>query len=149
MKEAFATFYQKVLGIYDSNYSLIFDHLKNNGEYNDFGYLLIAIPFFVTLIFYFFYKNPYAKWWQWLITILISAVIVWIATREVAYLAIFETSNNALNQAINDPDSGFESFARPLHFKYAHYNAFISLLVGFITSMIWRPFSKVQKHLPF
>jgi len=149
MKDFFATLYDTWIGLYDSNYFLIYDQLRDSASYTYFGLTFILIPLVIFLLFYFGFRYPYAKWWHWLIAVVLSAVIVWIATREAAYLAIFDTSNNELNNALNTQESGYDAYARPLPFEYAHWNAIMSLAVSFIWSMILRPFSKIQKHLPF
>jgi len=149
MKDFFATLYDTWIGLYDSNYFLIYDQLRDSASYTNFGLIFLGIPLVIFLLFYFGFRYPYAKWWHWLIAVAISAVIVWIATRQIAYVSIFETSNNELNDALNNQESGYDAYARPLPFEYAHWNAIMSLAVSFIWSMIIRPFSKIQKHLPF
>lgn len=149
MKEFFATLYDTWLDIFSSNYDLIFDQLKDSGSYTNFALIFIGIPLVIFLIFYFGYRYPYAKWWHWLIAVAISAIIVWITTREVAYRAIYETSNMALNEALADQESGYDAYANPLPFTYAHYNATLSLIISFLSIIFIRPFSKIQKHLPF
>ena len=149
MKEFFAMLYDTWIGIYNSSYQLIFDQLMASDSYTYFALIFIGVPLVILILFYFFYNNPYAKWWHWLIAVAISALIVWIATRQVAYTSIYETSNMALNGALADQKSGYDAYARPLPFDYAHYNAGMSLIISFIWSMLLRPFSKIQKHLPF
>ena len=148
MNEFFTTLYQTILGINNSNFSLIFKQLLNDGNYNYFAIIFIFIPLFIIALFYFLFKYPYAKWWYWLIVIAIAATIVWISTRQYAYVSIFETSNNNLNDALATAP-GYRAFADPLPYTYANYNAAMSLIVSFIWSMLLRPFSKIQKHLPF
>ena len=143
------TLYDTWFKIYNSDYYLLFYHLEENGEYRNFALIFIFIPLIVMTLFYLVYKNPYAKWWYWLIAVIISAVLVWFATRQVAYIAIFESSNTELNDALADFDSGYESYAIPLPFLYANYNTSVSIIFGFFWSIILRPFSKIQKHLPF
>lgn len=148
----FAPIYQGIedmLGLYNSDFELIFNYLFDEGGYNKFGFTLILVPLIIVAIFYFVYKYPYAKKWHWGLMLVISSLLVFGITLNFANIEILAPQNDELMQAMSDPESGYQIFAETLPIKYSLINAILSLILGFIASFAMRPFSKCQKHLPF
>lgn len=149
MKDIFATIYETWFQLYDSQFSLIFDTLYNAGGYIMFGLSFILIPLFLWLLFYYVWNYPYGKFWHWLVWLLITFLFVAGSTFGIANNEIFVSDNQALIDALADPDSGYEQFAKTLPLKYALFNGILTIGVGFIYSLILKQFSKIQIHLPF
>jgi len=149
MKDIFAPIYESLFGLYDSKYSLIFDALYNDGGYILFGLTFILIPFVLWGVFYYLWKYPYGKFWHWLLWLVLSAIIVSMVTWGLANSEIFASKNQILIDALADAESGYEQFAKNLPMKYAIYNGILSIVIGFVYSIIMKQFSKIQIHLPF
>lgn len=149
MKDIFATIYETWFQLYDSQFDLIFRTLYYDGGYIMFGLSFILIPLILWLLFYYVWPNPYGKFWHWLVWLIIIFLIVVGLTYGIANNEIFVSDNQALNDALADPESGYEQFAKTLPLKYALFNGILTIGVGFIYSLILKQFSKIQIHLPF
>jgi len=149
MNELFSAFYDSLFGIWNQNYPLIFSTLFDNGGYISLGLLFILVPLFLWLLFYYAWRYPYARFWHWLLWLLITGLIVYICTWGLAHSEIFSSGNQALTEALNDPQSGYREYASRLPVKYACVNAGSALVLGFFYSLILKQFSKIQMHLPF
>ncbi len=134
-------FFEKIFGIFDNQFSIVFKTLYNNGGYNNMGMLLLFIPLVFLLLFYLLWKFPYATFWHWLIYIGIIAIIVGAST--------FGSVSLPLAKFLVHSNPLIADFTGALVLKYAILNAFLSLVVSFIYSLILGRFSKVQMHLPF
>jgi hypothetical protein len=134
-------FFENIFGIYDNQFSIIFQTLFDKGGYNNLGMLLLFIPLIFLLLFYLLWKYPYATFWHWIIYVGIIAVTVGVLTYSSVRLTLAKFLVHS-NPSIAD-------FTGALVLKYAILNAFLSLVVSFIFSLILRRFSKVQMHLPF
>jgi len=149
MTAAFAFIYETVFPIYDPQFFLIFDTLFNDGGYIYMGLTFILTPMIMFAGFYFLWKYPYGTIWHWvgwfIIIILLTGGITW----GVANNEIFLTDNQTLLDAIADSDSGYENFANTLPLQYALVNSLLSIFVGFVYSLVFKQFSKIQIHLPF
>ena len=113
------------------------------------GLLLLLGPFICWFSFYLFWKYPYGKLWHWMLWLIITIIIVSACTYGLSNTEIFASSNQELINALSDPTSGYEDFASSLPMSYAMFNGVLALLLGFIYSLIFKQFSKVQIHLPF
>lgn len=147
MKDLFASLYEYF--IYDPNYSLLFQVLYDDGGYVNLGFSFILISLTLWAIFYYVWKYPYGKFIHWFVWLLIVACIIFGFSWWITDDAINFSNNQNLIAAMSDPQSGYQNFADTLPLKYALYNSFFSILIGFIWSTIMRPFSKIQMHLPF
>lgn len=149
MKDIFATIYETWFQLYDSQFSLIFGTLFNDGGYIMFGLSFILIPLFLWLLFYYVWKYPYGKFWHWAVWSIIVFLIVAGSTFSIANNEIFASNNQALNDALADLDSGYYTFAKTLPLKYALFNGILTICIGIFYSLIFKQFSKIQIHLPF
>ena len=149
MKDIFAPIYEMWFQLYDGRYSLIFNTLYDDGGYVMFGLTFVLTPLFLWSLFYYAWKNPYGKFWQWLVWLLITFLIVAGSTWGIANNKIFVSDNQPLIDALADPESGYEQFAKTLPLKYALANGILTIGIGFIYSLILKQFSKIQIHLPF
>lgn len=149
MKELFGSIYDTLFGIFNNDYFLVFQHLFDNGGYIKLGLSFILIPLAAWLFFYFLYRNPYTRIWHWLIFLAVSVLIVLIASYAIASNEIFNSNNQALNDAIADESTGYEAFVSSLPMRYALVNSLLAAIIGFIYSLILKQFSKIQIHLPF
>ena len=149
MSDVFATIYETWFGLFNSTYTLIFNHLFDNGGYIQLGLSFILIPLFCWIIFYFAWRYPYGKIWHWLVWLLITVIIVSGISYGIANTEIFASNNQALNNAIGNPSTGYDSFAVSLPLKYSLINGGLTLIIGFIFSLFMKQFSKIQIHLPF
>jgi hypothetical protein len=149
MNDIFAPLYETIFGLYDSQFSLIFDTLYEDGGYFMFGLSFIFAPLLMWLVFYYLWKYPYGKFWHWMIWLLISSIIVGVGTWGLANNEIFASNNQSLIDALADPESGYEEYAKSLPIKYALYNSILTIVIGFLYSLILKQFSKIQIHLPF
>ena len=148
----FAPIYQGVedlFGWYDSDYELIFNYLYDNGGYDYFGLVLVGITLAIVGVFYFLPKFPYAKKWHWGVMLLISSITIFIGTQGIANLQVLAPQNRELMDAFSDSSSGYQDFADTLPFKYSMLNAILSIVLGFLISLVVKPFSKCRMHLPF
>ena len=149
MKEIFGSIYDSLFGIFNNDFFLVFQHLFDNGGYIKLGLSFILIPLVFWLVFYYLWKYPYAKIWHWLIWLLISIVTVIGITYAIANTEIFNSNNQALNEAIADESTGYEAYVSSLPMKYALVNSLLAAIIGFIYSLFLKQFSKIQIHLPF
>lgn len=149
MKDILAPIYEKLFGLYDQNFSLVFDHLYNNGGYLKFGFSFILIPLILLGVFYYVWKYPYGKILHWLLWLVVIIIIVFGMTYSIANTEIFASGNQALNAAIDDASTGYKNYASSLPLQYALYNSLLTLVIGIIYSLILKQFSKIQIHLPF
>jgi energy-coupling factor transporter transmembrane protein EcfT len=149
MKDIIATIYEKIFGLYNADFTLIFDHLYDNGGYVYIGWSLCLISLICSLLFYYVWKYPYAKKWHWLLWLILTMIIIFGVTYGITNLEIFASNNQALNDAIADVDTGYNDYATSLPWQYALYNGFLAGLLGFIYSLAMKQFSKIQIHLPF
>ena len=130
------------LGLYKEEYEYIFFELYKEGTYNIFG-LSVLIPSLVILsLFYFVYKNPYAKAFpDYLISLLMAAVFS-------AFLT-FYFSRVSLAAYLVDPEEEISAFASKLNWAYTIINFVLTIIISFLISFILRLKSKVQPQLPF
>jgi len=149
MKDNFSTIYETWFQLYNSQFDSIFNTLFYDGGYIMFGLSFILIPLVLWLLFYYVWKYPYGKVWHWLVWLLITFVIVAGLTFGIANNEIFVSDNQALINALAEPESGYEQFAKTLPLKYALFNGILTIGIGFIYSLILKQFSKIQIHLPF
>jgi len=148
----FAPLYEAIensLGWYNEEFSLIFNHLYENGGYDKFGFTMVLVPMVIVALFYFALKYPYVKKWHWGLMILTSSIVVFGFTMNFANIEILSPQNDELMEALSDQESGFQNFAETLPIKYSMLNAVLSLVVGFLASLVAKLFSKCQMHLPF
>ena len=149
MSNFLVLFYEKFLGLFNQDYYLIFEALK---EYNGYLYMFLSftiIPLLIFILFYLLYKNPYAKLLHWVITLVFSAVATGIVAWWIANNQIFNSYSPDLIEALSDPELHYEEYAKGLCRQYAIYLFVLSLIMGFIYSLIIKRFSKNQIHLPF
>ena len=144
----FATIYETIFGLYNAQFELIFNELYENGGYILLGLSFFTLPLFMFIIFYLLWKYPYGKLWHWFFWLLITVVVTIGISWGIASNEIFSSDNQALNEALLDPDSGYIVYASTLPPKYALINGGMSLFLGFIYSLILKQFSKIQIHLP-
>ena len=149
MKELFGSIYDTLFGIFNNDFFLVFQHLFDNGGYIKLGLSFILIPLVFWLAFYYLWRYPYARIWHWLIWLLISILTVMVITYAVANAEIFNSNNQALNEAIADESTRYESYVSSLPSKYALVNSLLAAVLGFIYSLLLKQFSKIQIHLPF
>ncbi|MCF8396313.1 MAG: hypothetical protein K9H06_20655 [Melioribacteraceae bacterium] len=123
--------------------------MYENGGYNLLGLTFILIPLIMFAAFYFLWKYPYGKFWHWLLLLLIVFLVTGGISWGISNNEIFLSNNQALIDALADPESGYEEYANTLPIKYALFNGLLSIVAGFIYSLIMKQFSKIQIHLPF
>ncbi len=139
--EPFYEFFEKSFGIFDNNFSMVFQTFFINGGYNSIGLLLLIIPLIFLSLFYFIWRYPYGTIWHWLISLSIIAIIVAAST--------FGSVSLSLAKFLVDPNPLIADFTGSLVWKYAILNGFLAIGISFIFSLILRRYSKVQMHLPF
>lgn len=149
MNELLAPIYEALFGLYDSKFALIFDTLFDFGGYNLLGLTFLIVPLIMFASFYLLWKYPYGKFWHWFLWLFIAFLFVAGISWGIADNKIFLSNNQALIDALADPESGYEQYANSLPVKYALFNGLLSIVVSFIYSLILKQFSKIQKHLPF
>ncbi|WP_149277657.1 hypothetical protein [Pareuzebyella sediminis] len=153
MKDAlswfFAELYEVWLGVYDTKFVLIYQTLYEEGGYLWFGLIFILIPLLLLILFYFLWKYPYGRFWHWLLWWLIISLVVAFVIWRVSEVAIFDSNNQSLTDALADLETGYDRHARTLPLQYAIYSSLISLGLGFIYSLVLKRWSKIQIHLPF
>lgn len=149
LSNVFQPIYEIFLGLYKLNFTEIYDYLYNNGIYVKFGVWWIIIPLICYVIFYFIWKYPYGKTIHWIVMLFISALIVFGVTYGISNFEIQNPTEKSLEVLYNMPDSTYLSHAQELPIKYATYSALLSLLTGFIWSLLLKQFSKIHLHLPF
>ncbi len=136
----FYEFFENLLGLFDTNFSIVFQTLFNNGGYNTMGFILIGIPLVFLILFYFLWKYPYATFWHWFIYIGFIALIVAGLT--------YSMVSSGISKMLVHSNPLIAEFSESLVLSYTILNACLSLIVSFIYSLILRKFSKIQMHLP-
>jgi hypothetical protein len=149
IRELFATIYETLIGIYNSQFQLIFQTLYDFSGYIKLGLTVLVIPLLLWFLFYFFWHYPYGKFWHWILWLIIIAASVFGCTYGIANHDIFASNNPALNEALKASSSGYKEYASNLILTYAIVNSLLSVPIGFIYSLFLKQFSKIQLHLPF
>lgn len=149
MKDIFAWLYEDGFGLYDSQFSLIFDSFFDDGGYILLGLTFLIVPLIMWSLFYFAWKNPYGKFWHWMSWMSITITIVGLCTWAIESSNMFGSDNQVLIDAFADPISGYATYAKTLLIKYALANGSLAIIIGVVYSLILKQFSKIQIHLPF
>jgi len=149
INDFFATIYDRIFGVFKGDYFLIFECLFDSGSYVRFGTIFLFAPLVLWIIFYFFWNYPYGKIWHWLLWLLVIILVVFGLTYGIANIAILSSNCQDLNDALGNSSTEYEQYAKTLPQKYAVINAFLSIIVGFLYSLILKQWSKIQAHLPF
>lgn len=133
---------EDIFGIFDENFQYMFNAMREYGVYNKMGLSFTMITLLIFSGFYFFYKNPYAKFFpHWILTLFMSGVLSAIVT--------FSIVRQGLAEYLLDNDSEVADYANQLVFSYTFINFGLALIFGFLISYLLRMGSKVQPHLPF
>ena len=98
-------------------------------------------------VFYYLWKYPSVKWWHWLIWYVITTLVVYGWTFGYANQFINASDAQEMITCYNVQECA--DYIKGLPMEYAKANVFLSLIVGFVGSLILKQFSKVQTHLPF
>lgn len=144
MEDIFATIYETLLqiphvsGPYASEF---YQTLFVEGGYVTLGVMFFIIPLICAGVFYFMIRYPYLKFWHWLIAVLVTAVIVFVATRSFSFEMLISDV-----AASSDPD--YRRVALDLLMYFSFYNALLGILFFSIYSLALKQFSKAQAHLP-
>lgn len=162
MNDLIANLYEGLF--YNSDYQVLFDFLYQIGGlfngYNVMALIFIVLPILVWSIFYFIYKKPTAGLSTWIfwwigIALLVGGVTYWFLFERI-FSTIADNFNtddgNLVKKLLNyfeDPNSGYSSFANNTIIYLSLYNALLSLVWGFIYSIIIKRWSKQFIHLPF
>jgi hypothetical protein len=149
MKEFFAFVYDTVFGVWNEACPVIFSTLYNESGYIRLGLLFILVPLVLWALFYYAWRYPYGRFIHWLLWLFVTAGMVFVATWITAHDAVFHSGNQALQDALADPSSGYREYAGGLPPVYAWINTFLATVLGFIYSLVMKQFSKIQMHLPF
>lgn len=144
----FATIYDRWFNIFNPDFqSPVFQYLLDSGFYIMIGLIFLVVPLALMAIFYILWKYPYGKWWHWLIWYVIVTLVVFGWT--FGYANQFINDSNAQEMIICYNVQECADYIKELPMKYAKANIILSLIVGFLGSLILKQFSKVQTHLPF
>ena len=140
LSDAFAAIYENNLfGIWEEQFKPIFDKLYTEGGYISLGMIFILVPIAGMALFYWVWRDPYARLWHWLVWLAVLTLIVSFWTRGY--------TNSFLAEFLTNPET--EEFTRSLASRYASINLFLGLITGFLISLLLKMTSKIQKHLPF
>lgn len=132
----------EIFGIFNENFQYIFNAMYEYGVYNKIGLTFIGVTLLVFVGFYFFYKNPYARFFpHWILTLVISGVLSAIIT--------FFLVREGLAEYLLDNDPEVADFANQLVSFYTFINFVLAVIFGILISQALRLGSKVQPHLPF
>lgn len=143
----FGTIYDRVFNIYSTDFPVIFSYFFKNGFYIMLGMIFILIPLTFFTIFYYLWMYPYGRWWHWLIWLFISLSVVFGCT--FGYANSFILNSNAPDMISCYNLQQCSDYVNTLPIQYAKANFILSIISGFIWSLILKQFSKVQTHLPF
>ncbi len=154
MNNLFATIYEMWFGLWDENFQLIFNLMYDTNGYLKIGIIWLLVPIVLNALFYFLWKNPHSKFWHWLVwQIVIGAIVLgvdWtIAENIVFYPPQYWANAQQLLNAYGDPNSGYGDYASWLTMVYGLVSGGLALVMGFISSMIYKFFTKHHTHLPF
>ncbi|KJF44270.1 hypothetical protein [Draconibacterium sediminis] len=120
--------------LYDQPFSL---ELYNNGAYVLLFLSALAPSFIFMAIFYFLIKYPFCKWYHWLIVLIAGLIVTDVLTQRVLY--------NFLAVPIANSAQGINSFL----LKQILLNSFLSLLFGFIATLIFKRAPLPQHNIPW
>lgn len=141
MNDLFATIYEWLF--YNQDYKVVFDELYNGGFtslYVQMGLLTLFGPFVAAIIFYFAFKNPWLKWWHWLLWGIFSTfIVVGGITFGICYNGLYGLSQEVIN----------EGFVKTLIWQLSLLNSLVSFVLYFIYGFLFKSKSKSQSHLPF
>lgn len=149
MNDLFATLYETLFGLYDAQFSLIFDTLYQDNGYRLLGWCFLLVPLLMFGVFYFLWKNPYGKFWHWLLWLFAAFLVTGGVSLGISNNEILLSEDQALIDALADAASGYEAYAKSLPLRYALFNGLLGMVTGFAYSLVLKQFSKIQIHLPF
>lgn len=147
LSDFFGYVYDSIFNIYDANISNVFNYFFGSGFYVIMGTIFVLIPAILMAVFYFLWKNPYGRWFHWLITLTITVIVVAISTY--GYANYFINYSNAQDMLNCYADETCQSLIKDLPFDYAIANLVSSAVISIVLSVIFKQFSKLQAHLPF
>jgi hypothetical protein len=134
-------FFENLLGLFNQDYSIIFEDIYALGVYTKMGFSCLIVPVIVMAIFYYLYQNPYATILHWGVGLIIGLVIIAMITVNILRLD--------LAVYLLDDDPAVSGFTNKLIVSYTFINVFLGGIIGFLASLLLRLNSKVQMHLPF
>lgn len=144
----FATIYDRGFDIFNPNFQTpVFQYLFDSGFYIMIGLIFILTPLAFMAVFYYLWKYPYGKFWHWLIWYFITTLVVFGWTFGYANQFINDSNAQEMITCYNVQECA--DYIKGLPMEYAKANVFLSLIVGFVGSLILKQYSKVQPHLPF
>lgn len=141
MFDTLYNFIEEKLDLFNNQFNLIFRSLYDQGSYTNMGLMFIIIPIIGMALFYFLWRYPYAKRWHWVVYMLVLVIIA--AGLTLNHIRL-ELASFIISTDVETAD-----FANSLTLKYTFINAILTLLVAITISFVFRPFSKIQMHLPF
>lgn len=149
MRDFFLYIYADLFGLENAQFQLIFDHaLYFSNGYTISGLIFLTFPLIITGLFYFFYSNPFAKYWHWLIALALCIVIVGSLTYQYNINLIFTHPHPDLRTALITPATGYADFARELVLQLSFINILLSAVLFTVYSLGLKQFSKAQGHIP-
>lgn len=144
----FSTIYDRWFDIFNPDFQdPVFQYFFDSGFYIMIGLIFLFVSLALMAIFYYLWIYPYGKLWHWLIWYVITTLVVFGWTFGYANQFIIASNAQEMITCYNVQECS--DYIKGLPMEYAKANAFLSLIVGFIGSMIMKQFSKVQPHLPF
>jgi len=148
LSDWFATIYDRVFSIFNPDFQdPVFQYFFDSGFYVMLGAIFIFIPLVLMAIFYYAWHYPYARWWHWLIWVAITILLVFGCTYGYANTFIINSNAQEMMNCYNVQECS--DYINSLPLEYAKANIILSMIVGFLGSLILKQWSKVQTHLPF
>jgi hypothetical protein len=139
--DLFKSFYGEYLSYYLWGYDPITEAYTNPNIYNMVGLVTIIVSLIMVVLFYYIFSHPrLSKWWSWLITSGINALIALF----VAY-GVVETKriNGYIPDSLNEMISGAECWG------FGIANIFVSIILFILLSLMLKWGSKDAKFVPF
>ena len=149
MKDFFADIYEIVFELVDPKFPLITDTMDYNYGYVLLGVSFVIVPLVMFASFYLLWKYPYGRFWHWFLWLVITSLLTSVISWSISYNEIILSSDNSLNKALNDTESGYKDATYNFLMNYALCNGVLCVITACIYSVLLKQISKIQIHLPF
>lgn len=147
----FQSFFGQDLSYYLWGYDPSTDAFTNQNIYNLVGLITIIISLLLIITFYYIINSPRSKWWNWMITLGINAIIaLFVAYGIVRSKYVNGYIHDSLMYQRDDEGNIISTLIGESNcWGFGIANLFVSILFFILFSFILKWKSSGAKHVPF
>lgn len=147
MYDLFANLYENLM--YDAAYQeSIYNVLYDLNSYAYLFFICFGLALAFVVLFYWVWRNPYGKLWQWIVWGMLSAGFGGLLSYSyILKYPLYAASGN--NNCPPDVEVSIADMAYTTAMNYSLHNVWITIVLFVALSFVCKHFSTNQKHLPF